>query len=86
MLIVLSSPLLFIAQYNIPSSLYAFWSSRRQILLLFSIRRMDFDQFLPRKWLFWQFSSKPAVDRFSLRFEFQLPHSNPILVNNMLQK
>ena len=30
-------------------------------------------------------SSKAAVDRYHLRFEFQLPHSNPILVNNMLQ-
>ena len=32
------------------------------------------------------FRHKPAVNRFSLRFEFQLPHSNPILVNNMLPK
>ena len=39
-----------------------------------------------KKWLFWQFSCKAAVDRYSSRFEFQLPYLNPILVNNMLQK
>ena len=41
--------------------------------------------FWPRQWLFWQFSSKAAVARSSLRFDFQLPHSNPILENNILQ-
>ena len=35
---------------------------------------------------FWAFLSKAALDRYSLKFEFQLPHSNPILLDNMLQK
>ena len=30
-------------------------------------------------------AGKAAVDRYSLEFEFQLPHSNSIIANNMLK-
>jgi hypothetical protein len=52
-----------------------------------TISYIYFYQFLPRNGFFLAVfkQGSSAVDRYSLRFEFQLPHSNPILVNNRLQ-
>jgi hypothetical protein len=56
---------------------------QNQGIFIGSLNEWSHNQFLPKNGFF---GSKATVDRYSLRFEFQLLHSNAILVNTMLQK